>query len=290
MSAMLFRPPAEADSLILRIEQGCPHNQCAFCGMYKDVPYRKLGMDAIRRLSAEYARGAPETRRIFLADGDVMRRSFDELAEILRLLNDAFPELARISVYANGSSIAAKTDDELRRLRALKLRTLYMGLESGSERVLRQCRKGERVEEMVAAGSRAQLAGMRMSVMVLLGLGGVAHSEKHAALSAAALNRMQPRLLSALRVIPVEGTGLHADVVSGRFDPLTEYQVVRELRGLLAGLALRGTVFRANHTSNVIPLEGRFPQDQPRLLAELDRLLVSGALDKETPGALPLWL
>jgi radical SAM superfamily enzyme YgiQ (UPF0313 family) len=195
-----------------------------------------------------------------------------------------------VSLYANGSSIAAKTDAELRTLRALKLHTLYMGLESGDEETLQRCRKGETAEQMISAGAKAQDAGLRMSVMILLGLGGVAHSANHVTRTAAALNRMQPRLFSALRVIPLEGTELHADAVQGRFRQLTEYQIVRELRELVARLELTSTVFRANHTSNVIPLEARFPRDKPRLLAELDGLLASGKLDQHSPGRLPFWL
>lgn len=286
----LFRPPAEADSLILQIDEGCPSNQCTFCGMYKGVPYRRGSMEGVRDLLLRETRRFPAARRIFLADGDVMRRPFDELQTILTLLGDRLPRLTRVSLYANGGSIMTKSTQQLRDLRALKLHTLYMGLESGDEAILRDCRKGDTATRMVEAGMAAQRAGLRMSVMVLLGLGGVERSAAHAAHTAAALNAMQPRLLSALRVIPVKGTELHEEVVRGHFHPLTEAQVVRELRELIARLALTSTVFRANHSSNVIPLEARLPRDQARVLAELDSLLASGQLDEQTPGRLPLWL
>ena len=165
-----------------------------------------------------------------------------------------------------------------------------MGMESGDEDVLRQCRKGETAAQMVQAGQAAQAAGLRMSVMVLLGLGGAARSLAHVAQTAAALNHMQPRLLSALRVIPVTGTELHADVTAGRFLPLTEYEAVLELRDLIDRLTLDSTVFRANHSSNVVPLEGRLPRDKRRLLDEMDALLAAGALDRQSPGPPPLWL
>jgi histone acetyltransferase (RNA polymerase elongator complex component) len=143
---------------------------------------------------------------------------------------------------------------------------------------------------MVEAGMAAQSAGLRMSVMILLGLGGTERSPQHIEHTAQALNRMQPRLLSALRVIPVNGTKLHEDMRSGCFTSLTEFEVVRELRGIIARLELTSTVFRANHSSNIVPVEARFPNDKVRVLEELDALLASTTLDQKTPGPMPLWL
>ena len=290
MNNPLFRPPAEADSLILQTDQGCPHNRCTFCGMYRHLPYRRLSVPEIRALIVRQSRRHLNAGRIFLADGDVMRRPFDELHAILGMMNEHFPRLTRVSLYANGSSISMRSEEELCVLRALKLHTLYMGLESGDEMILKRCRKGETAAQMVKAGDTAQAAGLRMSVMVLLGLGGSDHSGEHVERTAVALNCMQPRLLSALRVIPLAGTELHDDVVGGRFRQLTESEVVGELRDMIARLDLRSTVFRANHNSNVVPVEGRFPRDKERLLAGLGELLGSGTLDTSSPGAVPLWL
>lgn len=286
----LFRPPAEAGSLILQIDEGCPWNRCTFCGMYKSLPHRQRSLDAVAALVRQEAALQPDARRVFLADGDVMRRPFTELQAILDMLGESFPRLARVNLYANGSSILAKSEAELAALKARKLHTLYMGLESGDETILQRCCKGETATAMITAGQKAQSVGLRMSVMVLLGLGGTAHTDAHVAHTAAALNQMQPRLLSALRVIPVPGTRLHTETMNGSFNLLTEYEAVREVRALVAQLELPATVFRANHSSNIIPLEARFPHDKQRLLAELDALLASDTLDRQTPGHLPQWL
>lgn len=280
---ILFRPPAEAASLILRVADGCPWNGCTFCGMYKGVPYRFRGVESAADEIAQAARSWPDARRIFLADGDVMHLDFQLLGELLRMLNETFPGLSRVGVYANGASILAKSDDQLRHLRELKLHTLYMGLESGDNATLQQVRKRESAEEMIEAGRRAQAAGLRMSVMVLIGLAGKGGSSRHAQATARALNAMQPRLLSALRMIPVPGTPLF----DGTFQMLTEYQAVAEIREMIQGLELESTVFRADHSSNIVPLEARFPKGKPRLLDQLDALLSSGRLDQSTPGPLP---
>ena len=293
-SHTLFRPPAEADSLIIRVADSCPWNGCTFCGMYKGVPYKFHGLEKAEREFSRVARlhsqaagkawgRQPDVRRIFLADGDVMHLDFQTLETMLGSLNEKFVNLSRVSLYANGNSILAKTDDELRRLKDLKLHTLYMGLESGDNETLRSVNKRESAEEMIEAGHRAQAAGLRMSVMVLIGLAGKGRSLEHARATANAVNRMQPRLLSALRLVTTPNTPLYK---SG-FTMITEHTAVVELREMIQGLELEQTVFRADHSSNIVPLEARFPKDKERLLAQLDALLTSGRLDTESPGRLP---
>lgn len=144
----LFRPPAEAESLIFQVAYGCPHNTCRFCGMYKGVRY---GLRDPAELSAEIREAGlrfPETNRVFLADGDVMHLPMECLRAVLTELNASFPHLARVGTYANGSSILSKTPEELAELKRLKLHLLYVGFESGSQRVLDWFRKGERADEI----------------------------------------------------------------------------------------------------------------------------------------------
>jgi radical SAM superfamily enzyme YgiQ (UPF0313 family) len=279
----LFRPPAEAESLIFQVARGCAHNTCRFCAMYKGVRHRVRPADEVAKEIAAAGALYPAERRIFLADGDVMALPFPRLREMLEVLNRHFPFLSRVNLYANGRSIAAKSDAELAELRRLKLNTLYVGLETGDEALLRAVDKRDTAAGMAEAVGRAQAAGLKCSVMVLLGLGGKAGSARHAAQTAAVLNRMQPRLLSALRFIDVPGTTMFDG-----YAPMSEHDVVVELIDLLTGLELEKTVFRANHTSNPVPLEGRFPKDRERLVAGLQALLPT--LDRTGPGRLPLML
>ena len=279
----LFRPPAEAESLIFQVALGCPHNTCRFCAMYKGVPYRVRPQEEVLAEFAQAAQRYPDERRVFLADGDVMAFSFERLRVLLEALNRLFPRLARVNLYANGSSILAKSDAELEALRQLKLNTLYVGLESGDEELLKKVDKGETAAGMCEAVQRAQAAGLKSSVMVLLGIGGREGSARHADATARLLNRMQPRLLSALRFVDVPGTSMYAG-----YQTATEHGAVSELIRLLRGLELEKTVFRANHTSNPVPLEGRFPKDRDTLVSLLESLLPR--LDKTGPGRLPFSL
>ncbi len=281
----LFRPPAEAHSLIFQVAYGCPHNRCLFCGMYKGVGYAEREIGDVLAEFAEGAREFPETRRIFLADGDVMFTGSLRLLEMLRELNALFPRLSRVNIYANASSILKFTEAELREVSRLKLNTLYLGLESGCQELLEKVHKGENAEEMVEAVRVSQACGLKASVMILLGLGGRELSEKHSRSTAEVLNRMQPRLLSALRFVEYPGCRMFRGYAAA-----SEYDAVRELREIAAGVELHKTVFRANHASNPVPLEARFPRDRDKLVEELDGLLESGSLDKNGPGRLPMFL
>jgi radical SAM superfamily enzyme YgiQ (UPF0313 family) len=281
----LFRPPAEAESLIFQVARGCPHNTCRFCGMYKGVQYSQRDIEETLQEFIETASLYPDIRRIFLADGDVMMLPFATLKTYLTALNSLFPRLARVNVYANGSSILDKSPKELDELRKLKLNTLYLGLESGSQKVLDLVAKGENVEQMIEAVNLAQEHGLRCSVMILLGLGGKKYSKEHAELTANALNKMQPRLLSALRFVQVPGTRMFDG-----FEAVSEHEAVKELRDIIAGLELDKTVFRANHRSNPTPLEGRFPHNKNDLLELLDSQLQSNIFDKNGPGLTPIFL
>lgn len=281
----LFRPPAEAESLIFQVSYGCPHNCCRFCGMYKYSHYEEREYDKVLEDFKKAARKYPETQRIFLADGDVMFLSFETLHKYLLELNKLFSKLTRVNVYANGSSILAKTREQLCELRRLKLHTLYVGLETGDEELLRLVNKGETAENMIEAVRISQECGLRCSVMVLLGLGGKKGSERHAIETALVLNKMQPRLLSALRFVEVTGSKMFSG-----YETVSEYEAVCELRKMIEYLELERTVFRANHASNPVPMEGRFPNDKERILAELDYLITRGGLDSNGPGQLPFWL
>jgi radical SAM superfamily enzyme YgiQ (UPF0313 family) len=253
--------------------------------MYKGMKYKAKALDEMAGEFVEAARRFPDTRRIFLADGDAMFLPFGTLRAILEKLGNLFPRLSRVNSYANGSSILAKTAEELRVLRGLKLNTLYLGLESGCEKVLELVSKGETAAKMTEAARLAQDAGLRCSVMALLGIGGRAFSKEHVEATAETLNAMAPRLLSILRFIEVPGAGMFDG-----YEPLSELESVRELRSIIERLELDGTVFTANHASIPVPLKGRLPKDKSAIIEVLDEVISSGVLDDKGPGPLPLYL
>ncbi len=281
----LFRPPAEANSLIFQVSYGCPHNSCKFCMMYKTCKYqirdKKQLFDEINDVAKYYQHTPNAIKRIFLADGDVMNLDYDYLVEVLELLNKSFPKLNRVGVYANASSINKKTDAELAHLKTLKLTTLYTGLESGDQFILDNVNKQETVEENILAIQRVQALKFKASVMVLLGLGGEKYSQQHALATATALNKMQPKILSALRYIAV-GQSPHQKLFHD-YSEINEVQALLELQTIIENLDLKQTVFSANHSSNPLPLQGRLPKDREKLLLYIEQSLDKGNYKREKP-------
>ena len=247
----LYRPPSEANSLILQATLGCSYNECTFCGMYRDKRFR---VRPLKELKAEIAWAKHEVgdrvQKVFLADGDALVAKASFLEQLLDELTEAFPRLRRVSVYASPQSLQVRTVEEMARLRARGLTLYYLGIESGSDVVLERLKKGVDADEMIRVALKAHEAGVKLSTMILLGAGGRAGSAEHAAASARVVNAIQPRFVSTLVMTPVEDTPLWEEDQRGEVDHLEPLELARELRAFVGDLELRGSVFRSNHASN----------------------------------------
>jgi len=282
----LYRPPSEADSLILQATIGCSYNECTFCGMYRDKRFRVRPLAELRG-EIEAARAAqPEVRKVFLADGDALMAKAAYLRAILVELRAAFPNLARVSCYASPQSLQVRSVAEMAALREQGLGLYYLGLESGHDAVLARLKKGVDAAEMVRVAAKAHAAGVKLSTMVLLGAGGRSGSLAHARASAAVVNAIAPRFVSTLVMTPVEGTPLWDEAQRGEVDELSPVELAGELREFLAALDLDGAIFRSNHASNWLALAGTLRKDQARLVAALDRVLA----DPDAARFRPEWL
>ncbi len=274
---MVIRPPSERNSLILQVTYGCSHNKCTFCPTYLDKPFKIRNLDDI----LDDIRGArkllPHTRRVFLADGNALVLKTEMLDEILDTLNSSFPDLGRIGIYANASDILRKSDSELRNLVSKKLGIIYIGLESGSNTVLKRVNKGATVQHMVKAVTKAQDNGFKVSVIALLGLGGTEFWKEHAEATGKVISTMNPRFFSVLTVMVVPGTVLHEQMTHGEFTLPEPLDMLHELRLMLEHTDVKkGCIFRTNHASNYLALGGTLPKDKNRLLEEIDGALSAG--------------
>jgi radical SAM superfamily enzyme YgiQ (UPF0313 family) len=277
----VIRPPSEADSLILQATIGCAHNRCIFCGTYRDQPFRikeeKELFEDIALAKKQFAR----VRRVFLADGNAIVIPAERLQRLLTHLRETFPELQRVSIYARATDILLKSEEELKLLGELGLKTLYVGLESGSDEVLRFIDKGYTHDEAVKGCLLAQQAGMKLSAIILLGLGGKALWREHAEESARIINEISPRYLSVLSLMILKNTPLYPMIKKKEFELPEPLGMLEELALFLEKLTVEQCIFRSNHASNYLPLSGTLSKDRARLVETVKGAMSFGRLKPE---------
>ncbi|MCI7125672.1 MAG: radical SAM protein [Agathobaculum sp.] len=269
----VFRPPSEAHSLIVQVTIGCSHNKCTFCDMYREKCFRIRRLDQVKRDFEAARQMYRKVDRIFLADGDALMCRAEHMAEILCYIREIFPECERVTSYGSPASILCKTQDELNMLHTLGLDMIYLGLESGSDEVLRRVNKGETADEIVRAGLMVKQAGMKLSVTCIAGLGSLELSEEHAIGTAEALSRMKPEYIGLLTLLFELETPLMRDWKEGRFYLMNPIEIAQETLILLEHIDAEGSVFRANHASNYVNLAGTLNADREAMCERLRQAL-----------------
>ncbi len=270
----IYRPPSEAYSFILQATLGCSWNHCTYCDMYHDKEFRVRQLDQVLediQLASKQLGSA--TSKVFVADGDSLVMGLEHWIPILEACRAAFPALRQVSAYATARNILDKTPEELSRLRESGLSMLYIGPESGDEQTLQRIAKGASFQDHVEAARKAHAAGIRLSVIFLLGAGGTERSREHASASAALATAMDPEYLAALTLTVIPGTPIHRLQSSNRFVLPDVHGLLEELRIFVAEASPTDAVFRTNHASNYVPIKGRLPRDRQRMLAVLDAAL-----------------
>lgn len=265
----LFRPPSEAYSLIFQITRGCSWNQCTFCEMYTTKDFkakkREKNIDDITQAAIQF----PETRKVFLADGDAMVLSSERLLEILQLLKQSFPRLTRVGIYASTRNLLTKSPQELQELRDAGLKIIYVGVESGDDVILERNHKGETFKTTVEGLIRAHEAGIQSSVMILTGMGGTERSSQHAIASAQVLNETQPHFASTLVLTFPFGVTHYVKRLGLPFELPDKNGLLAELQTMISQLELKETIFRSDHASNYLSLKGILNRDKEKLLEQI---------------------
>ena len=281
----VYRPPSEAASLIIQATLGCSHNTCKFCTMYKEKRFFNRPLEDVLEDLREIADSSygRRVRRIFLADGDALIRRTDDLITILDEIARLYPSCERVTSYASPGSLLIKKPEELKVLCEHGLSMVYLGLESGSDEVLKLMTKGFTADQIVEGGLKAKAAGMQLSVTAIAGLGGTKLSKEHAEGTARALSAMNPEYVGVLTLEIHEGTPLEEMVEKGEFEVLDSISVLRETRDMIEKIDCPGCVFRMNHASNYLNLRGTLNEDKGLLLNQIDQAL------KGNIGLRPEW-
>ncbi len=274
-SDLLYRPPGEWKSYLLQCTIGCSHNQCTFCGMYKEKKFRiRPVAEILEDIDMARSYYGPGLQRVFLMDGDAIIMKTEELLQILHKLYESFPHLEKVTLYAGPKSTLSKTPEELRQLHEAGLSRAYLGVESGSQAALDFIHKGCTAQQMLQAGQNLVAAGIDLWVTVILGITGQDGDwEEHILSTAKMINAMKPRHLSAMTFAPAKGTPLGEEVLAGRFKVCTPDQVLEECRMLIEHLDVDPLHFTSNHASNYLPLKGSLPEDKEKFLSMIDQAL-----------------
>ncbi|MBF0450427.1 MAG: radical SAM protein [Candidatus Magnetomorum sp.] len=272
----IFRPFSEANSYLLQCTIGCSHNQCTFCGMYKDQPFRTRGMDELKtdiRMAKDHY---GDLEKVFLCDGDAIILPTDMLLELLHELYQTFPSLRHVGLYVGPTSTLKKSLSELSALRAAGLTKAYLGVETGDDDLLKSIKKGVNASQMRDAGLHLIQAGINLSAMVLLGIAGPGPaSEKHALATAHICNEMKPHYLAALTVTPVPGTVLYHQLQQGTFQLLDALDTLKEMKCIFENITIDPLKFVGTHASNYLPIKGTLQKDKQQMIQMIDDILSS---------------
>ena len=272
----IFRPFSEAASYLLQCTIGCSHNQCTFCGMYKDKTYRIRPLSDIlqdiRMAKDQYG----DLEKVFLCDGDAIAIETETLLAIIHTLYATFPSLRHVGSYVGPQSTLAKSDEDLRALRKAGLTKAYVGVETGDDTLLKKVKKGVGYDEMLQACRSLVDADINLSVMVLLGLAGPGEgSRRHALATAKICNEIKPQYLAALTVTPVPGTALYRQAQKGEFQLLDPFETLAEMKQIFENITIDSLKFVGTHVSNYLPITGELQKDKSKMIALVDQVLQS---------------
>ena len=271
---VVYRPPSEANSLLIQATIGCPHNKCAFCAMYKGKAFRIRSVEDIKEdIRTAHAYYGNDVESVFFPDGNTIIMRTEQLEEIFNFTREFFPQVKRLTVYGSARFINLKSPDELRRLKAAGLTRIHSGMESGDDVTLTRLNKGVTAAEIIEAGLKVRAARIEQSEYVLIGAGGRDRSHEHARASAAVLNQITPEFIRLRTFIPMEGTPLYDEWQAGKFVLLTPHEALRETALFIEALHSPGSLLYSDHGSNYAYVNGRIPEAKPAMLSTIEELL-----------------
>lgn len=266
----IYRPPSEAYSLLVQVTVGCTHNKCTFCSMYKDKQFHIRKLEEVLEDLAWARAHYPRVERIFLCDGDALALSMNKLMPILDYIRKNFPECERVTVYGRAEDALRKTDEELRQLYEAGMTMVYVGAESGSEKVLQDINKGETRQQLIDGVKKIEASGMKASVTFISGLAGKAGWEDHAIETGKMISEMSPSYVALLTLMVDPSVPIAEEIRSGRLQLLSPEEVTAETLLMLQHTEVtKKCVFRSNHASNYLSLKGNLPEDKESMMATL---------------------
>lgn len=278
----IYRPPSEAYSLLVQVTIGCTHNKCTFCKMFKDKKFRIRKLDEVLEDLAWARKRYRRVERIFLCDGDALALSNNRLMPILEYISENFPECERVTIYGRATDVLKKTDEEMRQLYEAGMTMVYIGAESGSDKVLKDICKGETRQELIDSVKKIEACGMQASVTFISGLAGKAGWEDHAIQTGTMISEMEPSYVGLLTLMVEPTVPMYKDIESGKLQLLSAEEVMAETLLMLKHTNVsKKCVFRSNHASNYVSLRGDLPNDKEKMMALLRKAMENHDMFKD---------
>ena len=273
----VYRPPVEANTMLLPVTEGCSHNRCRFCNMYRGVKFRMLPPDEIEAWLSEMYRVngayADQIDRIYLVGADPFAISASRLEVVIELIRRYFPAIETVTMYAAVRNIMSKTDAQLKRLRELGVNELYVGVESGLDDVLKFLNKGNTVEDVRQQCARLNAIGMRHMSLLMTGAAGKGRGEESALATAELMNEIKPSMMLLTTMSAFPGTELDSDIKAGRFTPAGEKEILTEEKIFLERLNLPSTYFWAAHSLDSVRIAGFIGKSRKAMLERLQHAI-----------------
>jgi len=269
--APLYRPPSEAKSLIFQVTLGCSFNECSFCDMYRSKDYSERSWEEVKGEIDMMSKMLPDTTKIFLADGDALNLDTEYMIKIVKYIYEKFPNLERVSCYAMPMNLLKKTPEELDSMKKAGLDMLYLGIETGSDILLKKVTKGATAKTIIKSCKKAKDAGFTLSCMVILGIGGSKYSSENARETAKVISEVKPDYVGALTLYLENGIkDEFLTKFNEEFIRISDSEAIDELEELVSGIDVNDkVVFRANHGSNAYNVAGTFPEDKQAMLDKI---------------------
>jgi len=268
----IFRPPPEANTILLQVTRGCSHNSCKYCNMYRSTTFRASPISEIEQDLLEIKLHKPQTDRLFLHAGDAFVLSFNKLKQIATTINEYLPNIQTITMYASIQNIFKKSVEELKELKDLGINYLYVGLETGDDATLLTQSMGYTAEQALEQLKKLEEAGIGYLAAYILGAAGKDNSERNALESAKFFNQIKPDVVWIMNLIVFQGTPLFDELQKGEFTEADELEKLKELKMFLENLEI-STEFLSVHGSNLLDVTGQLPNDKPKMLDKLQRAI-----------------
>lgn len=293
----IWRPPYEADSLILEATAGCTHRACKFCTLYDDLPFKFKASelstiesdlleaqiwfhDPLSKIEAHlFSLPAPKHCRVFLVGANPFALKAKRLLEIAGLIHEHFPTCKTIGCFARVTDIASKTDEELVALREVGYTGLTIGIETGDDKALVFMNKGYMAQDIVAQCARLDAANIAYAFFYLAGISGKGCGIEGARLTAAVCNQTHPSLIGANMLTIYKNSELYQEIIAGNWEEETEIEKYQEIKTLVEGLEIP-VEFAMLGASNPVMLQARVPEQRAQIVATLDRVIEEIGEDK----------